>query len=303
MGIHSGVRIPASTSNLGPGFDCLGCALEVYLEVRVEAGEDRHRVVASGVDCERMPQGDENLILRVLNRVAERRGQSVGPQRLLVRNEVPLARGLGSSATAILAGVSCYELVTGDHLSVEEIIDYGWEFEPHADNLSASLLGGLTVAVTSSGSSNPGFLRLAIPEGLTPVLVIPDFEVETRMAREVLPDSYSRSDLVFNIQRAAQLVGALTTGRWEYLAEGMKDRVHQPYRTGLVPGLEQVLALKADGLYGIALSGAGPTVLALTDPARSGDVGQRVADLFGKHGVSVKVQVSRIDIMGRTFLD
>lgn len=297
-----GVRIPGSTSNLGPGFDCLGCALEIYLEVRMSPGEGAHRVVASGVDCDKMPEGDENLIIRVLNRVAGRRGRTLGPVTLEVRNSVPLARGLGSSATAIVAGVSCYEMAADDPLGIEEIIDYGWEFEPHADNLAACLAGGLTVASTG-GASGLSFVKVDVPDGLSPVLVIPDFELSTRTAREVLPDSYSRSDLVFNIQRSAQLVGALSTGQWEFLAEAMKDRAHQPYRASLVPGLEQVLALRGEGLYGIALSGAGPTVLALADPARAGGVGDRVAEVFRSHGVSTEVRVSSFDREGRRFLD
>jgi homoserine kinase len=296
------VRIPASTSNMGPGFDCLGCALELYLDVGLESGEGAHAVDARGVDSDKMPTGADNLILRVMERVAERRNARLDPLRVLVDNHVPLARGLGSSATAILAGVSCYEMATGDRLSVDEILDYAWEFEPHPDNLVAALLGGLTIPATM-GTSKPVFLKIDVPEGVTPVLAIPDFEVSTRSARDVLPDSYSKSDLVFNVQRSALVVGALAAGRWEFLAEAMRDRVHQPYRAGLVPGLEQVLALKADGLYGIALSGAGPTVLALTEPRCSQDVGNRVAAAFLAHGVAARVEVTRIDTVGRRFLD
>jgi len=302
MSAFRGVRIPGSTSNLGPAFDCLGCALAIYLEVRIEPGTGGFRVNASGTDSAKMPVGEENLILRVLRRMAERRGKALEPLTLTVQNGVPLASGLGSSATAILAGISCYEIATGDWLSFDEIIDYGWEFEPHPDNLAACLSGGLTIPATA-GASRPAFLKLCVPDGITPVLVIPEFEVSTRTARKVLPDSYSRSDVVFNIQRTAQLVGALATGQWEFLAEAMKDRMHQPYRTSLIPGLEQVLALKAEGLYGAALSGAGPTVLALAEPSRGEHVGRRIADVFRDHGVSVRVEISRIDTEGRRFLE
>jgi homoserine kinase len=297
-----GVRIPGSTSNIGPGFDCLGCALAVYLEVFVGSGNPSWRVEAAGVDADKMPRGEENLIVKVLRRVAERRGRTLAPCTLRVRNQVPLGRGLGSSSTAILAGVSCYEILTGERLALDEILDYAWEFEPHADNLAAGLLGGFTITATAGGS-RPSVLKLPVPGLIAPVLVIPDFEVPTRTARAVLPDSYSRSDVVFNLQRTAQLIGALATGQLEFLAEAMKDRVHQPYRASLVPGLEQVLALKGDGLYGVALSGAGPTVLALAEPRRADEVGARVAGVFGNHGVKVRVEVSRIDTAGRQFLE
>jgi homoserine kinase len=298
-GALGSVRVPASTSNLGPAFDCVGCALEIYLRVTVLPGSGSHRIEASGVDSAKMPAGDDNLILKVMGRVAERRERVLDPLRLVVENEVPLARGLGSSAAAILAGISCYEIATGDRLTAEEIIDCAWEFEPHTDNLASALFGGLTLSAT--GSSKPAFLRLAVAGGVAPVLVIPEFEVSTRAARQVLPDTYSRSDAVFNIQRTAQLVGALATGQWEFLAEAMRDRVHQPYRNALVPGLEQVLALREAGLYGIALSGAGPTVLALSEPSRSDHVGRRAADVFGTHGITASVRVSRIDAAGRSF--
>jgi homoserine kinase len=296
------VRVPASTSNMGPGFDALGCALDLYLDVRVEPAQSDFQVRASGVDGHKVPSDQNNLILRALLRVASRRGRTIEPLTLVADNEIPLASGLGSSAAAILAGISCYEIVTGDRLTPDEIMDYAWEFEPHPDNLAAALFGGLTIPVTTGGFG-AGFLKLEVAPGLVPVVVTPELEVPTRRAREVLPDSYSRGDVVFNIQRTAQLVGALVTGQWAFLAEAMKDRLHQPYRAGLIPGLEQVLALKANGLYGIALSGAGPSVLALADTARAEDIGGRVADVFRTHGLSSRVRISNIDTDGRRFLE
>jgi len=302
MSVMGAVRIPASTSNLGPGFDALSIALQIYLDVRVDPGEGKHRVRASGVDSDKMSAGEENLILKVLERVAERRHRPIDPLTLVVGNSVPLARGLGSSAAAILAGISCYEVATGERLTIDEIFDYAWEFEPHPDNVAAALFGGLTVSATSE-SSRAVFLKLDVPAGVLPVLVIPDFELATAQARRVLPDSYSRTDAVFNIQRAALIVGALAKGEWRLLSEAMKDRVHQPYRSPMVPGLEQVLALRGEGLYGVALSGAGPTILALAEPARSEEVGRRISELFRTHGVSARVDISRIDTEGRRFLD
>lgn len=302
MDLVRGVRVPASTSNLGPGFDALGCALDLYLDVRVEPAQNGFRVQASGVDSHKVPGDQDNLILRALLRVASRRGRTIEPLTLVADNEIPLASGLGSSAAAVLAGISCYEVVSGDRLTPDEIMDYAWEFEPHPDNLAAALFGGLTIPVTTGGPK-AGFLKLEVSGGLTPVVVTPDLEVPTRRAREVLPDSYSRSDVVFNIQRTAQLVGALVTGQWAFLAEAMKDRIHQPYRASLIPGLEQVLSLKAEGLYGLALSGAGPTVLILADPVRAEEIGARVADVFRTHGLSSRVRISKIDTDGRRFLE
>jgi homoserine kinase len=298
------VRVPASSSNLGPGFDALSFALEIYLTVKVDSSSrsSGHRVAAVGVDAEKMPSGSDNLIVRVLERVAERRKRRLEPVLLSVENEVPLARGLGSSATAILAGISCYEIIADDELAMEEIYRYARDFEPHPDNLSACLLGGMTVSATST-SGQVLVSKVTLSEGLTPVLVIPDFELSTEKARSVLPDSYTRSDVVFNIQRSALLVAAMNGGEWSVLAEAMRDRVHQPYRAPLIPGLEQVLALRPEGLCGVALSGAGPTVLALARTGYEKDVGRSVQEVFLNHGVSATVSVSEFDTMGRLFLE
>jgi len=281
----------------------LSLALEIYLTVEVEVHDsiDRSRVIADGVDSEKMPEGGDNLILRVMEAVAQRRGRRVEPVVLKVQNEIPLARGLGSSSTAILAGISCYEIVTGDSLSESEIFSYAMEFEPHPDNLAAGLLGGLTVStVNDSGKAMSS--KLTVSKGVTPVLVIPEFELSTEKARDVLPASYSRQDAVFNIQRASLMVAALTGGHWSMLSEAMRDRLHQPYRARLVPGFEAVLRMKAEGLFGIALSGAGPAVLAFAAPEAAAFVGERIVAVFESNGVTASARVSSIDTEGRCFL-
>ena len=297
------VRVPASSSNLGPGFDALSLALEIYLRVEVETGSSNNgrRVVSSGVDSEKMPEGEDNLIVRVLDCVAGRRNREVAPAVLKVRNEIPLARGLGSSSTAILAGISCYEILAEERLSVEEIFEYAREFEPHPDNLAAGLFGSLTVSATSE-KGGAVFSKTLVPAGLTPVLVIPDFELPTEKARGVLPEHYTRRDLVFNMQRSALVVAALGGGDWELLSEAMRDRVHQPYRAALIPGLEEVLAMEEEGLRGIALSGSGPTVLAFTMADHATSLGEKIVNVFGRHGVSASFRISKIDTEGRCFI-
>ena len=248
-----------------------------------------------------MPDGGDNLILRVMDAVAKRRGRRIEPVFLKVQNEIPLARGLGSSSTAILAGISCYEIVAGDALSESEIFDHAMEFEPHPDNLAAGLLGGLTVSAVSDGGKAMSS-SLKVSDGITPVLVIPDFELSTEKARDVLPEGYSRRDAVFNIQRAPLMVAALTLGNWQMLSEAMRDRIHQPYRAGLIPGFEAVLKMETDGLAGIALSGAGPTVLAFAAPEAAASVGDQIVEVFGRSGVRASARVSKIDTEGRCFL-
>jgi homoserine kinase len=290
-------RVPAGTSNLGAGFDTLGLALEMYLRVRIELSA-KEEIVALGINSSEIPTGSDNLILRVAKRVAVQRNRELPPFRMTIANEIPLARGLGSSAAAIIAGITCYELLAQDRLSEADIFKYAFEFESHPDNLSPALRGGLVAAC--QGSDNEVFIaNLTVAPGVKCVLVIPEFEVSTEKARAVLPQNYSRKDAVYNIQRAALIVGALTTGNWPLLSEAMNDRIHQPYRKSLIPGFEEILALRTPGMYGLALSGAGPTIFAFAEPAKADAVGWEITAVFEKHGVKCLPHVVSIDTEGR----
>src|SRR5207248_877620 len=266
-----------STSNLGAGFDALSMALQRYLRVGIESGPIE--IIARGVDAHLIPTTPDNLILRVANAVARQRNRQLPPFRMVIDNEIPLARGMGSSAAAIIAGITSYELVADDKLTEREIFNYAREFESHPDNLAAALCGGL-VAATESAEGDVLVAKLQVADGARAIVVIPAFELSTEKARSVLPQTYSRKDAVYNIQRSALTVAALATGNWPMLREAMRDRIHQPYRAPLIPGLEEILALETPGLLGVALSGAGPTVLALADPARAEAVGLAIAAVF-----------------------
>ena len=290
-------RVPAGTSNLGAGFDALGLALEIYLRVRLELSS-KTEIVALGIDSSEIPTTSDNLILRVANRVAALRNRELPTFRMTIANEIPLARGLGSSAAAIIAGITCYELAAQDRLSEAEIFKYAFEFESHPDNLSPALRGGL-VAACQGADSEVFIANLKVAPGVKSVIVIPEFEISTEMARAVLPQTYSRKDAVYNLQRSALIVGALTTGNWPLLREAMNDRIHQPYRTSLIPGFDEILALRTPGMYGVALSGAGPTIFALAEPAQADQVGWDIAAVFEKHGVKAQPHVVNIDTEGR----
>lgn len=290
-------HIPSSTSNLGAGFDALSLALSCHLTVSIEASAE-FAIEATGISALSIPLGPDNLILRVARRVAAQRGWRLPPFRMVISNEIPVARGLGSSAAAIVAGITCYELATRDRLTDEEIFRYAFEFESHPDNLAASLYGGLISAATSSNGSAL-VAKLEVAAGVAPVVVIPDFELSTEKARAVLPQSYSKMDAIFNIQRSALIIAALTTGKWNLLRQAMEDRIHQPYRTPLIPGLKEILELKHAGLFGIALSGAGPTVMAFADPGAADSVGKAIAGCFAANGVTSTPHQLGIDCRGR----
>ena len=291
-------RVPATTANLGAGFDALSLALDRYLSVTVEPAASSS-IEARGLDRELIPTSSNNLIVRVASSAAERRKRKLPAFRLVIDNQIPLARGLGSSAAAIIAGISCYEGLTKDRLTDQEIFECAFEFEPHPDNLAGAVYGGLVASATAE-DGRVLVSRLTVTEGIRPILVIPAFELSTEKARAVLPQSYSRKDAVYNIQRSALTIAALTTGNWPLLREAMKDRIHQPYRAPLIPGLDEILSLSTTGLLGVALSGAGPTVLAFARNEDAESIGRVIISIFDKHGVAATPYIANIDAEGRS---
>jgi homoserine kinase len=297
MSTRTTFRIPASTANLGAGFDALGLGLARYLRVTVQPA-DRLSIESKGVSAERIPGNEENLIYKVAVSTAKHRNRALPSFRLEIDNEIPLARGMGSSAAAIIAGITCYEILTGDELDEQALFRCAFDFEDHPDNLGACLYGGL-IAGVAADDGTVQVARLQIPCKLATVVVIPSFELSTGKARAVLPKTYSFHDIIYNTQRSALTIAALITCNKKLLREAMKDRIHQPYRAKLIPGLEEILELKADGLLGVALSGAGPTVFAFVEPELAGRVGDAIVGKYKEHGVDAAALLIDIDTKGR----
>jgi homoserine kinase len=254
------VVVPGSTSNLGPGFDALGLALGVYLHARVDEAVD-DRAGRLHFEFEGLTLAGENTIERALRFVAARHGVALPSLRVAVRSDIPLKAGLGSSAAAIVTGLRLFELIAGP-LSQAELLTLAAELEGHPDNTSASILGGLT----ASCQAEHGVIAIAArwPDDVRVIVATPDVGLETKVARATLPASISLKDAIFNLQRTAVLLQAIQAGRYEALREALRDRLHQPYRAPLVPGLEQALAFEDPALLGVFLSGAGPSIAALT---------------------------------------
>jgi len=275
------LRIPASSANLGPGFDALGLALGIYLNCRYRRA-DRLSICASGRDAGSIPCGPDNLIWRTAAAVAEEHGAAMPPIELHIANDIPIGKGLGSSAAALTAGVVIADRVLGLNLKPARILDKAARFEGHPDNVAACTLGSIVAAAVDAG----GFaraVRLDLANRFRVAVVIPDFELPTKEARAVLPESYSRADAVFNIQRAALLIAALAAGERAAFPAALEDRFHQPYRAPLVPGLGEMLKLRAPGLLGCALSGAGPSILVFYERG-SEEVCGLVRQIFRLHG-------------------
>lgn len=277
------LRVPASTSNLGSGFDCFGLALKLYLTVRASVAQDTSepcRVTTTGAkENEALPRNAINLIYRAMSFAARNEETSLPPVEIIAHNEIPLASGLGSSAAAIVAGIKLAGLITGKEISDQSILNYATEFEGHPDNVAASLYGGFLASCTGAGKSVLA-AKFDWPAKIRTVVVSPHSQLPTHVARAALPRTVSRVDAVYNLQRAALFVAAIAQQRYDTLWEAMHDRLHQPQRESLVPGLAAALALpRMPGLLGIALSGAGPSIVALVE-GNEEEIGRRIAKCF-----------------------
>jgi len=290
------VRVPASSANLGPGFDSLGLAMDVPLRCRFRPAA-RLQIRVIGRDREFIPETEDNLIWQTALRVGRAYQQeTLPPVELEVDNRIPLGKGLGSSAAALTAGVVIADKLLGLGWKPPRILDEAAHLEGHPDNVAAAVLGGI-VASAIDGGGQTRAVRLEMPEHFGVAVVVPDFDLPTSKARAALPDSYSKRDTVFNVQRAALLVAALATGNSTAFPLAFEDALHQPYRARLVAGLEEILKLKAPGLLGCTLSGAGPSILVFFERGH-----ERVCDLvcqiFRMHGHDSEVMDAGVDHTG-----
>ncbi len=253
------LRVPASSANLGPGFDALGLALGIYLDCRFRPSSQLH-IEASGRDSTSISTGDDNLIWQTALAVARDTGSTLPPIELIIRNDIPLGKGLGSSAAALTAGVVIADRLLGLGWKRPRILDEAARIEGHPDNVAACVLGSIVASAIDVGGAVRA-ARIELPARFGVGVVVPDFVLPTSEARAVLPDCYSREDAIFNVQRVALLMAALATGATNAFPIALEDRLHQSYRAHLAPGLNDILKLRAPGLLGCVLSGAGPSIL------------------------------------------
>lgn len=290
------IIVPASSANLGPGFDSMALALSRYMTVTVEPGSGS----SSNAQQEQLTDG-RDMVTYAMTYLAESVGRELPEASVRSRSDIPVARGMGSSAAALIAGMIAGNKLLGEPLGDLELLKLASHIEGHADNLAAALFGGAVLAVPIAS----GHLTVQIPINLSlsAVVLIPKRVGFTTDARAVVPDRMDRSDAVYNASRCALLVHALSSGDPSLITEAMKDRWHQPYRAALYSYMDSVIdsAIRA-GAYGASLSGSGPTLLALVDPRTSESIATAMRQAAHERELDCSTEVLAIDTSGARIL-
>ncbi|MFA6670405.1 MAG: homoserine kinase [Bacillota bacterium] len=259
------VRVPATSANMGAGFDCMGIALDIYNTVEVHEIPEGLIIENHGRDADLITKDGTNLIYRAMERVFRQTGFVPTGLKIISYNDIPVARGLGSSAASTAAGLLLANALIGEKLDMKRIIELGTALEGHPDNIVPALIGGMTLSYAQD-TSTVGYIKLDFPEKLRMLVMVPDFLLSTAMARKVLPRQVELGNAVFNVSRAALMVAALTAGELDHLKYAVQDKLHQPYREKLIPGMQEVFQQAYNaGARGVFLSGAGSTLIALVD--------------------------------------
>ncbi|MBD1936675.1 homoserine kinase [Microcoleus sp. FACHB-68] len=299
------VSVPATTANLGPGFDCIGAALTLYNQfqfTRLDTNEPALKISVTGIEADRVKTDESNLAYQAFVQLYQKLGQTPPAVHIEIALGVPLARGLGSSATAIVGGLVGANQLAGAPLSEIEVMQLAIAMEGHPDNVVPALLGGCRLAATASSDGGWEICEIPWHSNIVPVVAIPDFELSTAEARRVLPANYSRADAIFNTAHLGLLLRGLETGTGSWLRAAMQDRIHQPYRQALIAGYEAVFAAALDaGAYGMVISGAGPTLLALVETQLGESVATAMKAAWAQQGVSAEVMSVKLDTQGARF--
>ena len=297
------VRVPGTSANCGPGFDAIGVACTIYNDLELTLQKEAGLVIEiEGEGAGNIPCDERNIVLRAIRMVLKRAHleEEVQGFRLRMTNHIPLSRGLGSSAAAIVAGLKAANALLGNRFSRRDLLQMATSIEGHPDNVAPAIFGGFTISVVTRGRVECFSLMPRMPLKL--VVAVPEFPLSTRLARSVLPEEVRMKDAVFNVSRAALLVAALTKGQPRFLRNAFADALHQPYREKLIPGMKDVFrAARRAGALGASLSGAGPCLIAYTleDEAAGGEA---MVEAFAGHEIEAHALQLSIDAHGARLL-
>ncbi len=300
------VKAPATTANMGPGFDCLGLALDVWNTLEVETLNGGESVVeVFGEGAGELGTGRDTLICRSMEFLFHEAGQDMPVVRIRCENDIPLARGMGSSAAAIAGGLVAANAICSQDFTANDLLEMAATIEGHPDNVAAAIMGGMQLVIMDQTEDGRRLFTVPVnvPPELHAVVFVPEVRISTEDARAVLPEMVSVADAVHNMGRVGLLVAGMATNHPEYLAIATQDRLHQPYRQPLFPAMKVIFKAALDaGALGVFLSGSGSTVLALTQ-GRELTVAYEMAEAARQASVEGNVSVTQPTARGAHLID
>lgn len=303
------VKVPASTANIGPGFDCLGMALPVYNTITIE------ETVLPGTGIEinilsedesvdemifdNIPKDENNLIYKAVEMLYNSIGQEPSELKINIQTGIPIARGLGSSSSIVVGGLLAANKLLGNPADETALLAIATEVEGHPDNVAPAILGGVVLS-TQEEDGSLSYCKLEWPDEWDITVCIPDFELSTEIARSILPKEVSMQDAIFNAKHLAMLIQAINTSDAKLMKLALKDKLHQPYREKLVPGMKEIMeAFKhEDGVLGCVLSGAGPSLLVISYKYDIDKISSTVKDIWENQNIRAEVKTLKVEQQG-----
>ena len=300
------VKVPATSANLGPGFDCLGLALPIYNEITVEETV----MPGSGVeiniidetekyDTLSIPKDENNIVYKAIELLYSFIGQTASDMKITIKTNIPVTRGLGSSAAVIVGGLIAANKLLGSPADDAVLLSIASEVEGHPDNVTPAMFGGFCVASLDEDGSVP-YSKIDWPEDWKLTVLIPDYELDTKIARSILPETISIPDAAFNIRKASMLIDAVYRKDAELMKKCLKDKLHQPYRTELIKGFKELTELleNKDDILGCVISGAGPTIMVISKNDGFEKVENEVKQIFADYNVDCDIRTLDIENEG-----
>ncbi len=287
------IKVPATSANMGAGFDCMGVALSLYNIIEIDKKKSGLEIIDEN---KRVPHNENNLIYRAMNMVFETVGYTPPGLRIVQKSKIPMTRGLGSSSACIVGGMVGANILSGKKLSYNEILDLAVLMEGHPDNVTPALFGGFSISAMENGKTK--FKSIKLKNNYRFAAIIPDYFVATRKSRGVVPEMFSVEDAVFNISRAALFATALSTGDSLMLKTAVEDRIHQQYRSEYISGMNDIFEKTYEaGAYATYLSGSGPTIVSILDEETK-DFKSKMEKFLEESGLSWRCKVLTVDNVG-----
>ena len=300
------VKVPATTANIGPGFDCLGLALPIYNEITVEETV----MPGSGVeiniiqeietyDTLSIPKDENNIVYKAIELLYNFIGQTASDMKITIKTNIPVTRGLGSSAAVIVGGLIAANELLGSPADEAVLLSIASEVEGHPDNVTPAMMGGFCVASLDEDGSVP-YSKIDWPEDWKLTVLIPDYELDTKIARSILPEAISIPDAAFNIRKSSMLIDAVYRQDAELMKKCLKDKLHQPYRQELIKGFKELTELleNKDDILGCVISGAGPTIMVISKNDGFEKVENEVKQIFADYNVDCDIRTLDIENEG-----